>query len=183
MNGRVYIDPYEQKIAGINTKIEGSNGFDQTIDYKLGMQLPTKMLPGAATSVISGLISQANSKGANMSMGETVNVSVKMGGTVTNPKIETGLKEAAKGAVDDLKAKAQEEFDKKKKELEDKAKAEADRLKKEAENKVKAETDKIKKEAEAKAKAETDRLKKEAEEKAKKAAGDKLKDIFGKPKK
>src|SRR6185436_5236420 len=181
--GRVYIEPYEQKIAGINTKIEGSNGFDQTIDYKLGMQLPTKMLPGAATSVINGLISQANSKGANMSMGETVNVSVKMGGTVTNPKIETGLKDAAKGAVEDLKAKAKEEFDKKKKELEDRAKAAADSLKKAAEDRVKAETDRVKKEAEAKAKAETDRLKKEAEEKAKKAAGDKVKDLFGKPKK
>jgi Skp family chaperone for outer membrane proteins len=181
-NGRVYIDPYEQTISGIKTKIEGSNGFDQTIDYKLGMQLPTKMLPGAATSVISGLISQANSKGANMSMGETVNVNVKIVGTVANPKVETGLKEAVKGAVEDLKAKAKEELEKKKKELEDRAKDTADSLRNAAENKAKAEADRVKKEAQAKARAEADRLKKEAEEKAKKAAGDKIKDIFNKPK-
>ncbi|MEP7170851.1 MAG: AsmA-like C-terminal region-containing protein, partial [Bacteroidota bacterium] len=181
-NGRVYIEPFDQTIAGIKTRIEGSNGFDETIDYKMGMQLPTKMLPGAATGVINGLISQANSHGAKMSMGETVNVSVKIGGTVTNPKIETGLKDAAKGAVDDLKAKAMEEIEKKKKELEDRAKAAADSLKNAAINKVKAEGDRIKKEAEAKAKAESDRLKKEAADKAKNAAGDKLKDLFGKPK-
>ncbi|MEO5572152.1 MAG: AsmA-like C-terminal region-containing protein [Bacteroidia bacterium] len=181
-NGRVYIDPYEQAIAGIKTKIEGSNGFDQTIDYKLGMQLPTKMIPGAATSVINGLISQANSHGANMSMGENVNVNVKIGGTVQNPKIETGLKEAVKGAVDDLKAKAQEEFEKKKKELEDRAKATADSLKNAAETKVKAEADRIKKEAEAKVKSETERLRKEAAAKAKKAAEDQMKNIFNKPK-
>ncbi len=182
INGRVYIEPYEQTIAGFKTKIEGSNGLDQTIDYKLGMQLPTKMLPGAATSVISGLIAQANSKGANMSMGETVNVNVKIGGTVTNPKVETGLKEAAKGAVDDLKAKAAEEIEKQKKELEDKAKAEADRLKKEAEDKAKAESDRLKKEAEAKAKAEADRIKKEASEKAKKEVEKGLDNLFKKPK-
>jgi hypothetical protein len=181
-NGRVYIDPFDQTVAGIKTKIEGSNGFDQTIDYKMGMQLPTKMLPGAATGVISGLIAQANSKGANMSMGETVNVNVKIGGTVANPKIETGLKEAAKGAVDDLKAKAQEEFDNKKKELENQAKAKADSVQKAAEAKIKSEADRAKKEAEAKAKAEADRLKKEAEAKAKKEANDKLKDMFKNPK-
>jgi Skp family chaperone for outer membrane proteins len=178
----VYIDPFDQTVAGIKTKIEGSNGFDQTIDYKMGMQLPTKMLPGAATGVISGLIAQANSKGANMSMGETVNVNVKIGGTVANPKIETGLKEAAKGAVDDLKAKAQEEFDNKKKELENQAKAKADSVQKAAEAKIKSEADRAKKEAETKAKAEADRLKKEAEAKAKKEANDKLKDMFKNPK-
>jgi hypothetical protein len=181
-NGRVYIDPYEQTISGIKTKIEGSNGFDQTIDYKLGMQIPTKMLPGAATHIISGLISEANSHGAKMSMGDNVNVNVKIGGTVSNPKIETGLKEAGKGAIDDLKAQAQAEIEKKKKELEDRAKATADSLKNAAENRAKAEVDRVKKEAEAKAKSETERMRKEAAAKAKKAADEQLKNIFNKPK-
>lgn len=178
-NGRVSIEPYEQTIAGFKTRIEGSSGLDQTIDYKLGMQLPTKLLPGAATNVVSGLISKANSNGANLSMGDNVNLNIKIGGTVMNPKVETGIKDAAKNAMDDVKAKVADEIEKKKQE----ALAKADSIKRAAEEKVKSEADRLKREAEAKAKAEADRLKKEAEEKAKKAAGDKLKDLFGKPKK
>ncbi len=181
-DGRVYVKPYEQTIAGFKVRIEGSNGIDQTIDYTWGVQIPTKNLPSAATGAINSLLAKANSAGANLSMGETVNVNVKIGGTVTQPRIETSMKDAVKGAADDLKAKAQEELERRKKELEDKAKAEAERLKKEAEDKVKAEADRLKKEAEEKAKAEAERLKKEAEEKAKKEAEKQLKNLFNKPK-
>lgn len=178
IEGRVYIEPYEQVIAGIKSRIEGSTGLDQSISYTMGLQLPTKQLPGAATNVISGLISKANSAGANLSMGETVNVNVKIGGTVNNPVVETGIKDVAKGIVDSAKDKINAEIDKKKQE----ALAKADSLKRVAEDKAKAEADRLKKEAEARAKAEADRLKKEAEEKAKKEVGSKLKDLFGKPK-
>lgn len=181
-DGRVYVKPYEQTIAGYKVRIEGSNGLDQSIDYTWGVQIPTKNLPSAATGAIQTLFAKANSAGANLSMGETVNVNLKIGGTVTQPRIETNLKDIAKSAAEDLKAKAQEELERRKKELEDKAKAEADRLKKEAEDKAKAEADRLKKEAEEKAKAEADRLKKEAEEKAKKEAEKQLKNLFNKPK-
>ena len=178
LDGRIYIKPFETKLAGYKSKIEGSNGFDQTIDYKLNTEIPTAQLPSAATSVIKGLVSEANSKGANLSMGETVNVNILMGGTVDNPVIKTGLKESSGKIVDDLKDKAKEELDKKKKELEDKARAEADRLKKEAEDKAKTEIEKAKKEAEAKANSEIEKAKKEAERQAK----DALKNVFKKPK-
>ncbi|MEP7263205.1 MAG: AsmA-like C-terminal region-containing protein [Bacteroidota bacterium] len=176
LDGRIYIKPFETTLGGYKTKIEGSNGFDQTIDYTVKLDLPTAKLPGAATGVITGLIGQANAKGAKLSMGDNVSVNVLLGGTVTNPTVKTGLKEATGAIVDDIKAKAKEEFDKKKKELEDKAKAEGDRLKKEAEDKAKSEVDKAKKEAEDKMKAAADKAKKDAEQKAK----DKLKGFLKK---
>jgi Skp family chaperone for outer membrane proteins len=176
-NGRVNVDPFDVTLGGFKSKVGGSNGFDQTIDYTVATNIPTSAFGGAASSVLSNLTSKAG-----VNVGETVPVAIKIGGTVTNPTVSTDLNKAGAKAMEDLKAKAKEELDKKKKELEDKAKAEADRLKKEAEDKAKAAVDKAKQEAEAKAKAEADRLKKEAEEKAKKAAGDKLKDIFKKPK-
>ena len=179
LSGRVYIKPFETTLAGFKTKIEGSNGFDQSIDYTMQLNLPTSKLPGAATNVVSGLISEANSKGANLSMDESVNINVMLGGTVDNPVIKTGLKETAGAIVDDIKEKAKEELEKKKRELEDKGRAEAERLKAEAEQKAKAEAERLKKEAEAKVKAEEERLKKEAEQKGK----DALKDLFGNPKK
>lgn len=177
-NGRVQVKPFDVTLAGIPTNVYGSTGFDQTIDYSLAMNVPTSKLPSAATGAISGLISQANSKGANFSMAENVKMNLKMGGTVSNPTIGTDIKETGGKMVDQLKDKAKAEVDKLKAEAEAKARAEAEKLKSEAEAKAKAEADRLKKEAEAKAKAEADKLKKEAEKKAK----DALKNVFG-PKK
>jgi len=176
-NGRVNIEPFDVSLAGFKSKVRGSNGFDQTIDYTVASDIPRDAFGGAASSVLSSLTSKTG-----VSVGETIPVEIKIGGTVANPTVSTNLNKMASKAMDDLKAKAKEELERKRKELEDKARAEADRLKNEAESKMKAEVDKAKSEAEAKAKAEADRLKKEAEDKAKKEAGNKLNDLFKKPK-
>ncbi len=183
-DGRVKIEPFDLNIAGIKTTIDGSSGFDQTIDYNMNLNVPLALVGSQATGVVSGLLSQANkAAGTNLSLGKEVKVKAKITGTVDQPKIETGIKDMASNTVADIKEEIKQKFDATKQELEDKAKAEADRLKNEAETKAKAEADRLKKEAEAKAKAETDRLKKEAEDKLKKEADDKLKNLFGKPKK
>jgi hypothetical protein len=176
-NGRVHVDPFDVSLGGFKSKVGGSNGFDQTIDYTIASDIPRDAFGGAASSVLTNLTSKTG-----VSAGETIPVEMKIGGTVTNPTVSTDLNKLAAKAMDDLKVKAKEELDKKKKEAEDKAKAEVDHAKKEAEDKAKAEADKLKKDAEAKAKAESDRLKKEAEDKLKNQAGDKLKDLFKKPK-
>jgi len=173
-NGRVNIQPFQVTLAGIPTTVQGSSGFDQSLDYKLGMEIPTSKIPAAATGVINQMIASANSRGANFSMSEKVKVNVGVGGTVKNPVITTDLKETGGKAVQQLKEQAKEEIDKLKKEAEEKARAEADRLKKEAEAKAKAEADRLKKQAEEKARQEKERLKNEAEKKAK----DALKKIF-----
>lgn len=183
-NGRVNVDPFDVTLAGIRTTVQGSNGFDQSIDYTLGMKIPTSMMGSAASGVISGLFSKANqAAGTNLNMGKEVSVNVNIGGTVSDPKVTTGLKDVASGVTQDVKTQIKDAFDTKKQELEDQAKAEAERLKTEAENKAKAEAERLKKEAEAKARAEAEKAKKEAEEKLKKEAEDKLKDLFGKPRK
>jgi AsmA-like C-terminal region len=177
-NGRAFVKSYDVNLVGIPTTVQGSTGFDQTIDYTLAMNIPTSKLPSAASNAIGGLISSANSKGANLSMAENVKLNLKMGGTVTKPTVSTDLKETAGNIINSVKDKVKEEINQKKEELENKAKEEADRLKKEAEAKVNAEKERLKKEVEAKVNAEKERLKKEAEKKAK----DALKGIFG-PKK
>ena len=173
-NGRVNAQPFQVNLAGIPTTVQGSSGFDQSIDYKLAMDIPTSRLPAAATGVINQLITAANSKGGNFSMSEKVRINIGVGGTVKNPAITTDLKETGGKAVNRLKDQAKEEMDRLKKEAEERAKAEVERIKKEAEGKAKAEAERLKKEAEEKAKKEKERLKKEAEKKAK----DALKDIF-----
>lgn len=174
VNGRVFVDPFDVTINNIKSTVAGSNGFDQTIDYTMASQIPRAALGSAANSVISGLLASANSKGANLSVGDVIPVNIKITGTIDSPKIGTDLGKAGANAMNDLKAKANEEFNKKKEELEAKAREEAEKLKNEAAAKVNeqkakatAEAERIKKEQEAKAKAYADSLKKAADKKAK----------------
>ncbi len=184
-NGRVNVEPFDMTFAGFKTKIAGSTGFDQTIDYVMNFEIPRSEFGGQANAVLDNLVSQANSKGAGVNVGEKINVNAMIGGTVTNPTVKTGLKDAANDVMNDLKDRAQEELNKQKEELERKAREEADKLKNQAEQKVKEEADKLKQEAEkkkkeleAKAKQEADKAKKEAEKKAKEEAEKKLKGLF-----
>lgn len=174
VNGRVYVDPFDVTMNGNKATIAGSNGFDQTIDYTMAVQIPRSAFGGAANTALEGLVAKANASGANFSLAETVPLNVTIGGTVTDPKIGTDLNSKGAALMDDLKAKAKEEFDRRKAEAEARARAEADKLKAEAESrlnaekeKAKAEADRLRKEAEAKAKAAADSAKKAAEKKGK----------------
>lgn len=186
-NGRIAVAPFDLNVGPVKTKIGGTSGFDQSIDYTMNIEMPRSLLGGQANSLINKGVDIANSKGANFTAGEKINLNALIGGTVTKPTVKLDLKEGANKAVDELKDRAKEEINKKKKELEDKARNEADKAKKEAEDRInaekqkaQAEADRLKREAEEKAKAESERLKKEAEEKAKKEAKDRLKGLFGK---
>jgi hypothetical protein len=192
--GRVNVDPFDIKFGDISMNLSGSSGFDQTIDHKIKMDIPRARFGGTANNALNSLLAAANSKGANISVGERINLSGKVTGTTTAPKLELGLKDAAGNMAEDLKQKAIDLANEKKAELEAKAKAEAERIKTETEARARAEADKVKAEAEkkkqeieAKAKAETDRLKaeaekkkQEAEKKAKEEAEKKLKKLWGK---
>ncbi len=184
-NGRVNVEPFDMTFAGFKTKVGGSTGFDQTIDYVMNFEIPRSEFGGQANAVLDNLVSQANSKGAGINVGEKINVNALIGGTVTNPTVKTGLKDAANNAIDDLKKRAEEELQKQKEELERKAREEADKLKNQAEQKIKEEGDKLKQEAEKKkkeledkARQEAEKKKKEAEKKAKEEAEKKLKGLF-----
>ncbi len=166
-NGRVYVDPFDVTMNGFKSTIAGSNGFDQTIDYTMNVQIPRASFGGPANSVLNGLMSQAKGKGANVSVGDVIPVALKITGTNSDPKVSTDLNQQGAKAMSDLKAAAAAEFDKKKSEAEAKAKAEVDKLKSQAQDKVNAETDRLKKEADAKTKAVSDSIKKAAGNKAK----------------
>jgi hypothetical protein len=104
-DGRVVLrKPVKVKIDKITADITGSTGFDQTIDYNWKMIVPTEMFGSAATSMVSGLLGQANAAaGANVSMPKTVNVNVGFGGTVMKPTVKTGMKGDGKSPVEAVK--------------------------------------------------------------------------------
>jgi hypothetical protein len=178
-DGRVNVDPVDYEIAReIPANFSGSHGFDGTLDYVLKLDIPTKLMGGAATQVVSGLLSKVSgATGVNAALPERVKVDLDITGTSEDPKVTPRMAGTTAGsAVDDLKGKAMNELNKKKDELEGQARAEADKAKTEAEARAKAEADKAKQqatdaakkaEADAKAKADAEKKRLEAEAKAK----------------
>ena len=57
-------------------------------------------------ALINNLAAQASSKGIPVKLSDVVNLSVKMGGTLTNPSIKTDLKETAGNITEQLKEQA-----------------------------------------------------------------------------
>ncbi|MCF8258420.1 MAG: AsmA family protein [Flavobacteriales bacterium] len=178
--GRVSIDPFDVKVGPVAANIGGSHGFDETMDYVMKTSIPTAALGAQAGAVIGGLSSAASKFGVNLGSTDKINVDMLVKGTFAKPIITPSFGgSGGASAGESLKNMAEEEFNKQKDELERKAREEADKLKGQAEQ----EAARLKKEAEDRAKAEAEKLKKEAEKRAKKEAEDRLKGLFGKPKK
>ena len=116
-NGRVNIDPFDVKLGNNNINIGGSNGFDQTIDYSMKIEVPSSEM-GAAAGMINSLLANAGT-----SLGDKIKLNALVGGTVTKPTVKLAFGGSeGKSATDALKDKAKEEFDKKKKEAEEEKK-------------------------------------------------------------
>ncbi len=186
-DGKILVSPFTFPVAGVPVTLEGTQYFDQRIDYRLRTAVPMDRLGNAGNSFVQGLSAKANSMGGNVRLGDRVNLSANIKGTVSNPKLELGLAEAAKGLKDQVEKQAREALEREKAALEAKAKAEVEQQKalleakaKQETERLKTEADKARKTAEAKAKAEAEKAKKAAEEKLKKEAENKLKGLFGK---
>lgn len=107
-NGKVLVKPFNVKVKDIELQIGGMHGFDQTIDYVVAMKVPRKYLGTEGNNLINNLAAQASNKGIPVKLGETVNLNVKMGGSITNPSVKTDLREVAGDAVADLKQQAKD---------------------------------------------------------------------------
>jgi len=199
-DGRVHVAPFDVEQRGIKMNVSGSHGFDESIDYLLKMQVPRKMMGGAANELMDNLLGMAKEKGVDLGTHEMIKFNIRVKGTISKPSMQSGLKGAMKSKEKDTKQKVKDEADRLKKEAAEKARLEAERLKKEAKDKLNKEKDRLKKEAalkkkeaqdrakkeaarlkkeaEEKARKEAERKKKEAEEKLKKEAEDKLKNLF-----
>ena len=138
-DGKLSVKPFDIKYGDIKANVSGTTGFDQTIDYDMKLNVPRSKFGGQANAVLDNLISEANKHGTNFSVGETIDINVKIGGTITNPKIKTGLVGGSGNAMEEVKKKALEELEKQKKKLEEEARKELEKKKAEA----KKEADKI----------------------------------------
>lgn len=132
-DGRVNVEPFKTKVGDVAAEISGSTGFDQTIDYKWDMEIPTKMLGSQANTVMQGLMGKASAAtGQNMAVPDKIKATALIGGTATKPVIKTGMKDAMKDVKNDVKEQVTQLIEEKKQEvIEDvkaKASAEADKI-------------------------------------------------------
>ncbi len=159
-DGRVYVEPFDIKMGPITGTMSGSNGFDQTMDNKMTLKVPSSEL--GTGEAVNKLNSQAGKLGMNLKAAEHVNVDVTLKGTVDDPKVGVNLKDAVGNIVDDVKEQVKEQIKEKIEDVKDdakeKAREQADKLIAEAKkqaDKVRAEGknagDEIRKKADAQA--------------------------------
>lgn len=196
-NGEVAVDPFDFDLAGGKGTMAGVSRLDQTMDYNMKVKLPLSSVGGAANKALSGLMAAANSKGANLSAGENIDMEVLITGPMADPKIKpvwpggaSGaspkdvLKDQAKKAIDDGKQQAEDAARKKAQAESDKILADAKKRAQQVKDEARKQADVVRKEGDKRAaeikkeagnnplkkqaaKIAADKVKKEADKKAK----------------
>lgn len=105
-NGKMLIKPFNLKVKDIDMQVGGMHGFDQSIDYIIGMKVPRKYLGTNGNTLVNNLAAQANSKGIPITLSDMIDLNVKMGGSITSPVIKTDLKQTAGDVTKELKQQA-----------------------------------------------------------------------------
>jgi hypothetical protein len=146
-DGRVHVKPFTVRVGKSAMRVEGSHGIDQSLQYTLGVRVPRSELGADANRAIAGLVSRAGKTGIDLQTADTVGLEVRVGGTLTNPTIQTNLGDVGASVGEGVKQAAQKELT----ERVDSAKARVDSATDEARRKAQAEAERLIGEAEQRA--------------------------------
>ena len=129
-DGKITTDPFDIKINDMTANVSGYTTVEQKMDYLMKMKVPRESLGGEFNKMAEGLLSQANAfLGGSMSLGETINVDVRIHGDVTDPKISPQFAGTEGGSAKEVvKEKIEEEIDKAKEDAIEEAQKQADKL-------------------------------------------------------
>ncbi|MEJ7736588.1 MAG: AsmA-like C-terminal region-containing protein [Chitinophagaceae bacterium] len=139
-NGKVLVKPFKIKVKDIEMEIGGTHGFEQQLDYLINLKLPRSLMGERGNATLNNLLSQASSRGVPLKLSETVNLHVKMTGSVKNPAFALNLKESAVSMAEQMKKQAvdfaQAKIDSAKKQLKDTALSVKKQLEKEVQEEL-----------------------------------------------
>ncbi len=107
-NGKMLIKPFKVKIKEIEMEIGGLQGFDESIDYTINMQLPRSLMGQQGNQLVNNLITTVNSKGIPLKVGDMVNLKIDLGGFIKNPSIKVDLKQGAQTLAAQMQQQVQE---------------------------------------------------------------------------
>ena len=95
-DGKVNVKPFDLKYQDIKVTVGGTHGFDQNMNYNLKLDVPAKYLGTEANNLITKL-SPADAKKV-----ENVPINAILGGSFSNPKVTTDVKQATTSLVNNL---------------------------------------------------------------------------------
>jgi vacuolar-type H+-ATPase subunit H len=104
--GRLFVKPFDVKLGGTTMTVSGSNGFDQSLLYSLGLRVPRSLMGGSANSAIAGLVSKAGGAGIDLSAAPEIPLGIQLGGTVTNPSVKVDVTSVASSVKEGLQQAA-----------------------------------------------------------------------------
>jgi uncharacterized protein involved in outer membrane biogenesis len=91
-DGRMHVRPFDFRLGSIEATAQGSNGIDGSIDYTVGMEVPTGQLGQALNQAIASRLGQSGVVPQN------VKVNIRVGGTYNDPKIGLASTEQVAGS-------------------------------------------------------------------------------------
>lgn len=122
-DGKVNMKPFNVKMAGINTLVEGTTSFNQEIDYKMEMKIPKKDIPSQMIELAEKAVAQVNKiPGFKFNLKELpdeIPVTAFVTNTITKPVIKTNLKEKLMELGGNVKDQVKDMVDDKVKEIKD----------------------------------------------------------------
>ena len=130
--GRVQVNPFTVRAGRSALQVAGSHGFDQTLQYTLGLRVARADLGAAANQAIGSLIARAGRTGLNLQAADTVALAIKVGGTITSPTIQTNLADVVASAGQGVKEAAQQAVTQRVDSLKQQADSAADEARKKA---------------------------------------------------
>ncbi len=108
VNGKVLVKPFTVKLKDIEMEIGGMHGFNQTMDYLVNLKIPRAKLGTEANQLINNLAAELTKKGLAVNPGETVNLKVNMGGSITNPTLNYNMSQAGASLASELENKVKD---------------------------------------------------------------------------
>jgi F0F1-type ATP synthase membrane subunit b/b' len=136
-DGRVYVSPFDVRLANMKMNIGGDQGLDQTINYLIKTEIPRSDLGSAVNSLIDNLSAQASVFGIKYKPADVLKINVKVSGTFTKPVVAPVFGNASVGGTGGVKETAGEVIsnttDKARENLREEAAAQGDKLIREAE--------------------------------------------------
>lgn len=129
-DGKVTTDPFDVKINDMTANVSGYTTVEQEIDYLMKMNVPREALGGDFNKMAEGLLAQANAfLGGSMSLGETININVRIHGEMTDPKITPQFAGTEGGNTKEVvKDKIEDEIDKVKDDAIEEAEKQANKI-------------------------------------------------------
>jgi uncharacterized protein YjbJ (UPF0337 family) len=139
--GKVNIEPFNFKLAGIPMQVQGRHGLELDMDYSIRAAIPRdkikgNIVTGTALSALDQLAGQAGKLGLNISPGDTLNVNINLLGSIADPQVKfnlLGSKDSGTPSLQDAVVGA----------VTDRVKDEADSLRQQAEQEVQTRVDAV----------------------------------------